>query len=547
LPWKLISYEFSLNVRLVAELSIFLLGEDTLRIKAELWMQGCGLTILLMLGIIWPHVSPNHSILYHSILPINHVYWGVAIDVTITCIMTTALLAFFERLLPRADLGKFSFWWAIIGAGIVWRLHVSLVWLELLSVKFFPTRLTFLICAGSGIALWYWKRSLYLRIVDAFRLTLALLGVCIFWILPQLFYLAIRAEPHEESSFVQPVPHAPLPHRRIVWVLFDELSQDQVFDHRQIDVHLPAFDRLRGESTTFTNVAPAGYYTEIVVPSLLWGKRILKEQSSFDGELSVKTNKEWMKFPAAESLFAEARRVGWMTGVAGWYIPYCRTFAAYLNECEWQSSSPLPGDYSPQKSIMWNIFAPVRGYWLRKANRNYDMYSTAVMHASDYNQIMNWSHQLIADEDIQFVFLHLPVPHPGSIYNRRTHALSKEGSYLDNLALADATLSQISQWIAATKSSPLTTLVVCSDHSWRVPYWRSTASWSAEEERASQGKFDPRPVLMVRLAGQDHPDLITQPVPALKEHDLIEDLLSGERTPEQLKAWVGAQAHLPVK
>jgi len=509
--------------------------------KAPFWLQGFGLAILLMFGFIWPYMSPERAILYHSLLPVNNVYWGLAIDVTIMCILATAVFVSIQRHFSKADPGKFSFWWAIIGAALVWRVHVSLVWLELLSVRFFPTRLTFLICAGSGIALWCWKRALYLRIVYSLRFTLALLGFCIFWILPQFLYMAVHPEPREEFSFVRSIIHAPSPGRRIVWVVFDELSQDQVFDHRQNDVNLPAFDRFRTESIMYTNVQPAGYYTTIVIPSLLTGKRIVREKSSLDGQLSVETGQGWATFPSDQSIFADAHRDGWTAGVAGWYIPYCRTFAAELNRCEWQSSILFPGDYSPQKSILWNVLAPLRGSFLRMANRNYDRDFNAIIHKSDYNHILDSSHQLIADESIQFVFLHIPVPHPWSIYNRRSHTFSKDGSYLDNLVLADDALSNILQWISATKSSASTTVVLCSDHSWRVPYWRGIANWSAEEQRASDGKFDPRPVLMVHVPGQNRPDEVTQPFPAIKEHDLIENLLKGTPASEDSKASAVAQ------
>jgi hypothetical protein len=511
-----------------------------LRIKAELLLQGCGLAILLMLGTLWVHISPKHANLYHSLLPLNHVYWGMVIDLAAVCVLATVALSFIERLPPRARFGGTSLWWAVLGALFIASIHSGMTRLMWVNARSFTPEFTFITCACIGIALSLWKRSFYVRIVGAIRLTLALLGVCIFWIMAQLVYMAIHPEPHEESGFIKPVPHAALPLHRIVWVVFDELSQDQVADHRQPGVDLPAFDRLRAESLTFTKVRPAGYYTGLVLPSLLLGKIVTAERSNLDGQLSVKTAQGWTNLLANESIFADAQRQGWRTGVAGWYNPYCRTYASQLDRCDWLFSSPLPGDYDPRKSVLANVFAPLRQPLLGIMGDNDPSASDTVEHTSDYRQLMEWSHQLIADEDIRFVFLHLPVPHPPGIYDRRTLKLGAQGSYLDNLVLADSALSKIMQWIAATKSAPLTTLVMCSDHSWRVPMWSKSVIWTAEDDRASRGKFDPRPVLIVRLPGETKPYDVSQPFSAVKEHDLVESLLKTTPTPEALKAWASA-------
>ena len=49
------------------------------------------------------------------------------------------------------------------------------------------------------------------------------------------------------------------------------------------------------------------------------------------------------------------------------------------------------------------------------------------------------------------------------------------GTYIDNLALADQSLAELMEYLSATASAAKTTVIVCSDHSWRVPLWRSTA------------------------------------------------------------------------
>jgi hypothetical protein len=165
--------------------------------------------------------------------------------------------------------------------------------------------------------------------------------------------------------------------------------------------------------------------------------------------------------------------------------------------------------------------------------------SGAELHADEYSDLMRWSHELIVDGKIGFVFLHLPLPHPGGFYDRKTGQIGVHGSYLDNLALTDRTLGQLMEWIGQTPLASQTTVIVCSDHSWRVPLWSRTSAWTKEDEKAAGGRFDPRPVLMVHFPGETAPAVIGEPFAAIREHDLVQSLLRGSMTPEQLVGWAG--------
>ena len=213
-------------------------------------------------------------------------------------------------------------------------------------------------CAA-GLLLWLTRRNWYSAAVHAGRFVLLLVGFAIFWMMPELVYMAVKAEPHDVASYSRTVSQDARPERRIVWLLFDELSYDQVFEHRQPGIPLPNFDHLASESVSFSDVQPAGYYTELIMPSLLWGKRIRRERSDLGGQVQVKTELGWQPYPDDRTLFADANREVWRAGAAGWYIPYCRTYARELTWCEEALGSPIPGDYSPEKSVWQNVAAPL--------------------------------------------------------------------------------------------------------------------------------------------------------------------------------------------
>ena len=140
---------------------------------------------------------------------------------------------------------------------------------------------------------------------------------------------------------------------------------------------------------------------------------------------------------------------------------------------------------------------------------------------------MGRTHALIEDDQVRFVFLHLPVPHPPGIYDRQRHMLRPGGTYLDNLVLADDSLGTLLQEIAATPSADQTTVVLSSDHSWRIPIWRHNRFWSGEEERASGGRFDDRPVLMIHFPGQKSGNEMNAALSEMLEHDMIAEMLRG--------------------
>ena len=147
---------------------------------------------------------------------------------------------------------------------------------------------------------------------------------------------------------------------------------------------------------------------------------------------------------------------------------------------------------------------------------------------ADYQELMAGSRLLLQNDRIHFVFLHLPVPHPPGLYNRATHQLCACGNYIDNLVLADVTLGQLLDQVDRMPDKDRTTVIVSSDHSWRVPLWNQTEFWTPEESQVSQGRFDERPVFMVHFPGQTTDSSVSQAMPELVEHDLIASMLEGK-------------------
>jgi hypothetical protein len=488
-------------------------------------VQGFGAAILVLVLRVWPHLSNYHPAIYHSFLPMRSVIWGILIDLGIF----TLLAALLFHYLANSETGLRTAIWAFVAAGLVSPLLSALTALRRAPIPYLNPNVVSVVILLAALLL-RWLRPLdYRRAVGGFGILLVLGGCSMLWMVPELLYQGLFAQgtdaavPETRPALVSVGKNST--GGRIVWLLFDELSYDQTFEHRFPGLDMPAFDRFKSESVVFTNLKPAGYYTERAIPAFFLGKTVDNIRSKLNGEPLVKLDGSgrWQAFDAQATLFADAQRQGWTTGVVGWYNPYCRILAGTLNYCYWRMGDGQSDGALPDQSAWQNAAAPlveiVRGL-------NHEPGLAEKKHAEDQAAIMPQAEALIRDESIRFVFIHLPVPHPPSIYNRAHRKAT--GSYIDSLALADQSLGELITTLRGTSSAAATTVIVSSDHSWRVPMWRSTY-WTKEDETASHGRFDPRPVLMIHFPGQQTEREVTAPFDQIRIHEIIQTLLRGQQ------------------
>jgi hypothetical protein len=75
--------------------------------------------------------------------------------------------------------------------------------------------------------------------------------------------------------------------------------------------------------------------------------------------------------------------------------------------------------------------------------------------------------------------------------------------------------------------------------------WKASPYWSAEEERVTQGVFDPRPVFMVHFAGERAGREVMASLPELVEYDVIAGMLKGKITaPSDVEELVSSPAEV---
>jgi hypothetical protein len=360
-------------------------------------------------------------------------------------------------------------------------------------------------------------------------------------------------------------PQSKAPSPRVLWVVLDELSFQEVYEHRYPGLQLPALDALAAQSTVFTEVVPAGFRTEQVLPDLISGRAGSEPHFSATGEIRLRNpaTGKWKLVDPQNTVFADALKLGYRTALVGWYNPYCRVYPAVLDECRWvdvkETADGMISDGTFRSNLelfLSSIAGPqmfhriVRRVIQHQHGDPQQLEQRAALHIEDYNHLYAAADSVLLDRSMSFALLHLPIPHPGGIYDRATGQLTtKPSSYIDNLALTDRYIAHLRSVLEQTGQWNSTVLVIMGDHSWRTArLWRTDAMWTAEDERASHGgQFDPRPVYIVKLANQQKGTRIALPFQAIETRRLLDALLAHEiRTPEDLQAWVAGPVQ-PVK
>ena len=377
-----------------------------------------------------------------------------------------------------------------------------------------------------------WYRRL-MRAGDFFGVFLAVFAFCT---VMQLLYVR-RWKPgaHERTAWWMLTAQAPRQHPLLVWVIFDELSYEQVYGQRAADLALPNFDALRGVSTVFSDAQPIGDKTVKVVPSLLSGHTISAYRFPFDNRLMVHDAGQsgFHLLDGAGTVFGDAKQAGWRTAVVGWYNPYCTIYGDAIDQCYWMNRDMTDGPMAQGESFWHNVGTPLKlageqAVAPQRALEDLCSYDVRKRYKT-YVDLNEHATQLVRGDQADFIFLHMPVPHSPNIWNRKlgTYTQKCGSSYMDNLALAD---KQLGSLIAILESSPRwkdTTLIVQGDHSWRTYIWDAQPAWTDEDDRASGEDFDPRPAVIVHHAGQTQGEVNAAPWSLLNVHGEVEQVLHG--------------------
>lgn len=531
-----------------------------MKIKARWASEAAGAGLLVSLPYYMQFLYPDKIALYHHRLHQTNLIFGILLALLAVAILGFAFIIYLQNRFPPVPRTIFA---AAITATIFLRTMDVILFLlngwqanrfleergiahsipllaganRLFSSMIFRVALPLVFALLAGL-----RPRIGRPIVRVTRAFLAAVALCTLWVVPELLLLALSPHP---SSIFHPVPAQPdaRVQKRIVWILFDELSYNLVFDHPPRDMDFPSLKAFRSTSTSFSQIVPVGFATDRIIPSLFAGKEIDDIVSDSQGALFYidPARHSLQALDPQQTLFGLAHAYGWDPGVVGWYNPYCRIFRSELTACWWgpASQARIPAELmgaSDEHSAFANALLLTPAFLF---NPSASKSETIGPRHGNLVEAMARAHHLLQDRSVHFVFLHMPVPHPPGFYDRKTHSFCDCGNYLDNLVLADDTLAALMRDIDQFPQRSETTVIVSSDHSWRVPLWRGSDGWTPEEEALSNGLFDQRPVFLVHFPGQTSASDVASPTPELLEHDIVAAMLQDKmKTPQDLLDFV---------
>jgi hypothetical protein len=330
--------------------------------------------------------------------------------------------------------------------------------------------------------------------------------------------------------------HAP----RVVWIVFDELSQAIAFGNRAAGMALPNLDALREESFYASAAESPTGRTETSLPSLILGEKVLRASPDAPGDLrvSLSSHPEPVPWSSLPNVFDAARGLGFNTALVGWFHPYGRVLGHSLTKCYWTAGWLPPGVEEPSESRalpegMWDrvrlqfVAMPLIGHLPGVDPETFQRQA----HLRRFAFLSDRAREIVADPEIGMALIHLPVPHPPAIYDRARSKFDSgnRGSYLDNVVLVDRELGTLRRAMEEAGLWDRTAVLVSADHGWRTALWRATTVWTAEDEAASHQDTMGVPFLL-KLPGQTSGSVYEKRFNTVVTRALITAILSGQVT-----------------
>jgi hypothetical protein len=325
-------------------------------------------------------------------------------------------------------------------------------------------------------------------------------------------------------SAIATTMHANPPHRRVVWLLFDELD-NRILPQRLAE--LPHFASLMQQSVVATKAIPPGGGTIQAVPALLTGRPNSVSRPVGPARLVLTPIDGGAPAPmlAQDTVFGRLTNNGARVAISGWTFPYCRMLSEVSVWCRDRLVGPL-------RSHRATTFLSGLGTWIATL---YPLSRRQNLH-SDYARMVADA-QEIAHGDYDVVYMHLSVPHsPWYWHPHRTDMLTAgieigydmfvgttEG-YRGNLRLADELLGNILGSLQSNVAWNETTLIIGSDHGLKV----ASRGWPGVHDTPRGGWGNPGDVvLIVHLPGQTAAFDIDAPVDSLATAALVEAAWNG--------------------
>ena len=329
-------------------------------------------------------------------------------------------------------------------------------------------------------------------------------------------------------------------------MVFDEWDHYLSGKGRPSDLALPELDRFQAQALDAENTFSPAVDTQEALPSLITGRIIRKAKWSAgpnDLRLTFADEEDTGLWSAQSNVFRRARQMGVNTALIGFYHPYPRILGGDISE-----SFSLPWQTLYQEPLYWRDVHGFRRIRLtfeeslsripllkrqfkQLAHRREKRTSEVI-----YRELRSRSLELVRRPEMGLVMLHLPVPHPPSIYDRGQKKVTAENNtgYIDSLALLDLTIGELRRTMEASGQWDQSFVLLTSDHPLRG--WEG-----AEEVTKIRSPKQPRIPFLLKLPGQKTGLRYSPSFNSAVTHDLALAAVRGEfRNSEDVVKWLDA-------
>ena len=314
---------------------------------------------------------------------------------------------------------------------------------------------------------------------------------------------------------------------RIIWLVFDELDYNLIYDLRPDGICLEELDKLKQNAFFATKaMQPAGNTPESIM-SYLSGKQI-KELGSIKNynELIYYTlNGEEGSTKKDESIFSKANSRGYKSCAIGWQLPFTNFFSEYLFQAKILNPSE---SYFAKLKGNKNLFYFNRVIFSMCLSKLFDWCSSkAVLWRLNimkdvYTKSISFLNDVIEQGQSDFIFYHVSIPHYPGIYNMKNSRFTKdESSYYDNVVLVDKTISKIRKEIEKSSRKDETILIITSDHWFRKDLWGSHPAFFPNNMNALCAKREKPYIPVIIEMPKQQPLMYEKSFNAIIIHDII--------------------------
>jgi len=303
----------------------------------------------------------------------------------------------------------------------------------------------------------------------------------------------------------------------ILALLFDELSFSYVYDEAgDVRREFPDIGRFASTATNYLSVAAPGPETLTSLPSFLAARR-LQDIRVEDDDILELVDGRLVPFSATEpeSLFATARRLGFSTEMAGFYLPYCELLGGLVDACQslsFYNVSSADETFSPIDPVLTTLVLWPRQFPFGLLKNP----PFAVLQRALVEHSAAFARRPMRAVPQVFRFVHFSVPHLPFVFDAEGYdppfdplQTTPDSAYVRQLQYVDRLVGDLVAHLRSTGVYETTTVVLLSDHGFRF----------GGRER------DPlRIPFMVKLAGQhDRVDVTS----ASRGERLLKDIVEG--------------------